>query len=324
MLMKLSANKLSYLKSKVKNIPRKLKREIYRIPTLQSIEVQSYQKILNNYAPFLPNLDYQGRSIVETLRQEGTCVIPLKEFQLSSTDTMMTTALKLAEKLKNSHQETNQNNPCEVGSAVEDLREFTEILLWALEPKLLDIIENYIELPILYQGFAMRRSIADGEYSGVRRWHIDWEDRRIIKIIIYLNDVVAGGGPYDYLARNITSQAIKKLNYYNLGYVSDEEMAIAVPKSDWTSCLASAGSVVISDTSSVFHRAQPPTSQERYSITFCYTSTTPQVCWNNRKITSKQWELIDRNTNERQKSCLGKKRLAQFVGKFSSLENLLF
>ena len=311
--MKLPNNNLSYITNKVKNIPYKLKREIYRIPALQTIKDRAYHKALENHAGLLPNLDSQGASIVEKLRQEGTCIIPIEELGLSSTDTMMSTAYSLADKLKLAFNQESQSNGCEIGSSPEDLREFPEILLWALEPKLLDIIENYIALPILYQGFAMRKSVADGRYSGVRRWHIDWEDRRIIKVIVYLNDVVAGGGPYEYISRDLTSEAIKKLNYYNLGYVSDEEMSAAIPKSNWTACLAKKGSVVISDTSSVFHRAQPPTDRERFSITFCYTSTMPQVLWRGRKISQQQWESIDRNTNQRQKNCLHKKRLAEFV-----------
>lgn len=311
--MKSYADNLSYLTNKVKNIPRKLKREIYRIPPIQALKDQAYQKALNNHAPLLPKLDAQSTSIVQTLREEGTCIVPIEQLQLSSIDAMMETAFALAEKLKVIDVKPNNSNGCEVGSSPEDLREFTEILLWALEPKLLDIVENYIGLPILYQGFAMRKSVADGQYSGVRRWHIDWEDRRIIKMIVYLNDVVAGGGPYDYISRNITQQAKEKLNYHNLGYVSDAEMATALPKSEWTSCFAKVGSVVISDTSSVFHRAQPPTDQERFSITFCYTSAMPQVAWRNRKITPQQWEIIDRNTNQRQKNCLHKKRLAEFT-----------
>lgn len=311
--MKISADNLSFITGKVKNIPRRLRREIYKIPPIQAIKEQAYQKALADHAQSLPDLDGQGASIVETLRQEGTCVIPIAELGLSSTDTMLSTAFCLADNLKLPTLEVKQNNNCEVGSSPEDLREFTEILLWALEPKLLDIIENYIGLPILYQGFAMRKSIADGQYSGVRRWHVDWEDRSIIKVIIYLNDVVSGGGPYEYISRKITPEVIKKLNYYNLGYVSDEEMAEAIPMSDWTACLAEKASVIISDTSSVFHRAQPPTQNERFSITFCYTSTTPQVIWNGRKITQQQWEIIDKNTNQRQKNCLPKKRLSPFI-----------
>ena len=313
MLMKISANNLSCFANKVKNIPRKLKREIYKIPPIQAIKEQAYRKALDDHAQFLPTLDAQGCSIIKALREEGTCIIPIEELELSSTKAMMDTAFTLANKLKVLNLESSKNDNCEVGSSPEDLREFSEMLLWALEPKLLDIVESYIGLPILYQGFAMRKSIADGQYSGVRRWHIDWEDRRIIKIIIYLNDVFPGGGAYNYISRDITSEAIKRLNYYNLGYVSDEEMALAVPRDDWTTCLASKGSVIISDTSSVFHRAQPPTHYERYSITFCYTSAMPQVVWNGRKISQDQWEIINRNTNQRQKDCLHKKRLAQFI-----------
>lgn len=313
MLMKISANDFSYIARKVKNIPHRLRREIYRIPPFQALKEQLYQKALNDYAQFLPQLDAQGQTIVEELHQEGTCVIPIENLGIPSTAKMMSTAFALAEKLKRIKSESNNADNCEVGSSPEDLREFTEMLFWALEPKLLDIVENYIGLPILYQGFAMRKSVADGKYSGVRRWHIDWEDRRIIKIIIYLNDVVEGGGPYNYIPRNMTAEAIAKLNYYNLGYLSDAEMATAISESDWQACLAPKGSVVISDTSSVFHRAQPPTEHERFSITFCYTSAMPQVIWRGRKISPEQWEIIEQNLSQRQKECLPKKRLAEFT-----------
>ena len=309
--MKISANKFSYIANKFKRIPLKLKREIYKIPPFQLIQDQVYQKALKSYSQFLPELDQQGKSVVKTLREEGTCIVTLEDLCLPSTHLMMQTALSLANNLKN--QTVNIHNNCEVGSSIEDLREFPEILLWALEPRLLDIVESYIGLPTMYQYFAMRRSIADGTFSGVRRWHVDWEDRRIIKIIIYLNDVVAGGGPYEYIARNMTSKAKTKLKYNNLGYISDEKMLEAVSKSDWKSCFASQGSVVISDTGSVFHRAQPPTQNERFSITFCYTSRKPQVIWKTREVSNQQWEFIDSKISSRQKSSLNKKLLNQFI-----------
>ena len=267
---------------KIKNIPRKLRRELYKIPLLHTMKEQVYQQAIDDHAQFLPELDTQGRLIVDTLRKNGTCVLPLEELNLPSTAKMMGRAFSLANKLVAPLQVDTLNKP-EVGSEREDLREFSEVLFWALEPRLLDIIENYIGLPVLYQGFAMRRSIADGQYSGVRQWHIDWEDRRLIKIIIYLNDVAAGGGPYEYISRENTVRAVKALNYYNLGFISDAEMKQALPVEDWTACLAPMGSMIISDTSSIFHRAQPPSLKERFSITFCYTSTTPQVIWRSRK-----------------------------------------
>ena len=292
---------------KIKYLPYKLKKKFYRLPLLYEMKEQGYQKALDYHAQFLPQLDHQGQSIVDTLRKDGTCILPIEELELASTANMMDRAFSLANKLI-APVDLNQSDNPEVGSDKEDLIEFSEIIFWALEPKLLDIIENYIGLPLLYQGFAVRRSIADGQYSGVRRWHIDWEDRRLIKIIIYLNDVAEGGGPYEYISRDKTVRAIAALNYYNLGYVSDAEMKEVIAVEDWTACLAKMGSIVISDSSNVFHRAQPPTKKERFSLTFCYTSAYPQVIWRSRKNSREQWKAIDRTLNQRQKACLNKRR----------------
>ena len=307
--MNISTNDLVNLTSRVKNIPYKIRREILKIPALQVMQEQSYQKALKDHARLLPQVDIFGTSILKKLRNEGTCVFPIEKLGLHSTPAMLNTAYLLADRLRNSAPIPYRVDNCEIDFDKSDLKGFPEILLWALEPKLLDLIENYIGLPILYQGFAIRRSIADGKYSGVRRWHIDWEDRRIIKIIIYLNDVTAGGGPYEYIRRETTAKAIETLNYYNLGYLSDEEMQEAVPSEEWTACFAPGDSVVITDTSGVFHRAQPPTVEERFSITFCYTSANPQVIWKTRKMTRQQWQIIDRQTNNRQKNCLPKRRI---------------
>ena len=292
---------------KIKNIPHKLRREIYRVPAFNALKEQAYQKMLDAHSPFLPLLDSQSEKILAGLRCEGTCIIPLERLKLASTERMMAAAYQLADELIRPVG-TNSFDPGEVRADIKELRESPEILLWALEPKLLDIIENYIGLPILYQGFGVRRSVADGQYSGVRRWHIDWEDRRIIKVIIYLNDVVAGGGPYEYIERSITTKAIETLDYYNLGYLSDAEMSRAVPPQDWSACLAKRNSVIITDTSNVFHRAQPPTLKERFSITFCYTSASPLVIWQGRKISREQWELVNSQLNDRQRNCLTKRK----------------
>ena len=289
---------------RIKNIPHKLRRELDRIPAFHALKEQAYQRSIDAHAPYLPLIDEQGQSIVDRLNQQGTCTIPLNQLELSTTKQMMVEAYRLADKLKHPADLAK----CEVGSAEEDLRECPEILLWALESKLLNIVENYIGLPILYQGFGVRRSVADGEYSGVRRWHIDWEDRRIIKVIIYLNDVEPGGGPYQYIRKDVTDRAIEDLNYYNLGHLSDSEMSQAVHPLDWSTCLGKEGSVIITDTSSVFHRAQPPTEKDRFSITFCYTSANPLVIWRGRKISRQEWEKVERQLDRRQVSCLTKRR----------------
>jgi hypothetical protein len=298
--------------NRIKNLPHKLKRELYRVPQLQAMKERTYQKAVDYHAPFLPLLDNQGQSIVDTMRRDGSYVIPLDQLNLSATEQMMSRAFSLADKLKTSAQtgQADEAKRSEISPDKQDFQEFPEFLFWALETKLLNIIENYIQLPILYQGFALRRSVANGKYTGVRRWHIDWEDRCVIKVIIYLNDVAAGDGAYQYIERDKTLEAIKALNYYNLGYVSDAEMREAVSTVDWTTCLGKQGSVIISDTSSVFHRAQPPTNNDRYSITFCYTSANPLVIWPNPPVSRQEWEVIDSQLNHKQRNCLTNRKFS--------------
>lgn len=305
--MRIFADKFPVIASQVKKKSLRLKLEMYhKIPAIKTVRDRAYRQALSKHSVSLPLLDSQSESILGQLRQEGTCIIPIKELGFASSEIMLKEALALADKLKFRSLGTKKNRISELGSRAEDLREFPQLLLWALEPKLLNIAEHYIGLPPLYQYVAIRRSAADGQQTGIRNWHLDCEDRRLLKIIIYLNDVATGDGPYEYISRSLTSKAIKKLNYYNLGNISEDEMRTAIPKSDWTSCLEKQGNVIITDTANVFHRIQPPINKERFSITYCYTSTSPQAQLGTDELSTRQKELIAKNTNLRQQKCLPK------------------
>ena len=75
-------------------------------------------------------------------------------------------------------------------------------------------------------------------------------------------------------AKREAAEAVAKVAYSS-GFVPDAAMADkVVPKSSWTPALAAARSAIFADTCKIFHRAQAPTSADRYSITFSWTSTT--------------------------------------------------
>ena len=122
---------------KLKNIPHKLRRELYRIPALNAMKEQAHQRAIDSHAQLLPLLNKQERAIVKRLKQEGTCIISLDELKLSTTEHMITTAHHLASKLN--QPQLNKLQKCEVEADKNDFREFPKILLWALEPKLLNI-----------------------------------------------------------------------------------------------------------------------------------------------------------------------------------------
>ncbi|NJL51931.1 MAG: hypothetical protein HC930_06355 [Hydrococcus sp. SU_1_0] len=72
--------------NKIKNIPHRLRREIYKIPPLQAMKEYAHQKAVDYHEPFLPLLDNQGQSMVDTMRRNGSCIIPLDDLNLSTTE----------------------------------------------------------------------------------------------------------------------------------------------------------------------------------------------------------------------------------------------
>ena len=146
---------------------------------------------------------------------------------------------------------------------------------WGLAEENLDLAERYIGLPVFFHGVAVRRERADGpaDYH-TRRWHLDIDDRRMLKIIIYLNDVGDGCGPFEYLNRNASDHAARIFRY-SAGHISDAAMARVVPAADWVQVTGPRLTAIFVDPKRLFHRVQPPTTADRYSLTFTYTSTTP-------------------------------------------------
>src|SRR4029079_19170529 len=102
----------------------------------------------------------------------------------------------------------------------------------------------------------------------------DIEDRRMLKIIVYLSDVHEGCGPFEYVNQGWTTHAARVLNYAS-GFVSDSAMARVVPSEEWIQVTGPRLSAIFVDTSRGLHRAKPPTLADRYSMTFTYSSTRP-------------------------------------------------
>jgi hypothetical protein len=301
----LSTNFLDSSIARLKNLPNQVKRKIYHIPLFKARQEKIYQDLLKNYISCLPLLSSADNKILQELQDTGTCVTSLTELSFKSNDKMLAMSRQLIDKINALPIDPNKDIS-DINLALEGLLDYPDIYLWGLEERLLDIIENYIGLPVTYQGFGMRKDFANGKSVGIRKWHLDWEDRCLIKMIIYLNDVDLDGGPYQYIHRSLTPDLIKFFKYYNLGYLTDEEMESAVSKSQWQSCPGPEHSVVLSDPGNVFHRAKPPTKQDRIALTFCYTSYQPQVNWTPPKVSSEQWHEIEAQLNERQKRCVGK------------------
>lgn len=238
----------------------------------------NYRIALWKHARRLPALEERDRLIVDTLKQEGVYVTSITELGLDST-----TELLKAAQVQLSRMSAADNTP--VGEklpqiyTVTDVGEFSQ---WGREKRLLAIVENYIGLPIAFHGVHLRRDFPNTNQFGTLLWHKDSEDRRIIKIIVYLTDVEAHHGPFEYVPLSLTS--LFSFNYYRIYYklwrsgylgIKDEQLKEIIPKKYWKSCTGPAGTVIFVDTKRVLHHGTLR-AQKRDTLFFVYTANPPK------------------------------------------------
>ncbi|NEQ62532.1 MAG: hypothetical protein F6K53_36170 [Moorea sp. SIO4A1] len=290
----------NYLVKKIKRLPGKLKRESLRIPMLDHLYYGDYIKRLENHANSLPALDPVDLPLLNSLLKQGTVVTSLEELAISYKE-LIDSAEDIFPKLRG--LPIPKLESCITYR--EELISYPQIFKWALNERLLDIVENYLGVPVLLAGVTLQRTIADGKPVHVRQWHVDPEDYRMVKIIIYFNDVGLDGGPFEYIPRHLTSSLAQALNYnyYSSGFVSDQEMTRVAPKATWIPCPGPYGTVIFTDTRSIFHRLKPPTGSQRYSITFAYTSRRPITTFE-RNFSKHQLQVIASGLSQRQQDCL--------------------
>lgn len=153
---------------------------------------------------------------------------------------------------------------------------------WGLGERNLDIAERHIQRPVRYVGLEVKVERAREPHPSqqARHWHLDAEDRRMLKIIVYLNDVDSGGGPFQHLSLPTSEVTRRRLRCRpGISFLDDEAIAGVAPRTDWHHVTGAAGTAVYADTGRLVHRLMSPTDRERYSVTFLYTSDRPYVVY---------------------------------------------
>lgn len=284
-----------YKGNPIERVLSKLKREAIRLPLLRVAHGYAHRQALDAHSTKLPALDPRDLPLLEGLRREGALMVDVEAMGLPETPGMFAALDKLLPELK--QLKPNGDNAPRISG--RRLMDFPEVHLWGLNERLLRLIENYIELPIFYRGADVRREVADSRPTDVRQWHVDNEDHRMFRIIIYLNDVDENGGPFEYMTRDNTVVATRQLDYGS-GFVTDSEMERVVPRSAWRQATGPRHFGAFADTCRVFHRAMPPKARDRFSITFSWTSTTPIKTYPAVPYTRSAYDYLASHANARQ------------------------
>ena len=177
-----------------------------------------------------------------------------------------------------------------------------------MSDRLLDIAENYLGVPIGYDGANVYFTKADGMEAGQRRWHRDAEDRRMLKIALYLNDVDEDGGPLQLLRRQLPDH--DRMVRGKFPILSQEKLETALgdfdPDRDVVTCTGKAGTVIFADTAALYHRGKPASARDRCAIFFNYMNRAPLRPFRCERstISRAQTRRLAASMPQRQRDCL--------------------
>ena len=283
-------------------IRKRVFKKINQIPFIRHQADIAYQIAVETHKSNLPIICPNDLELVEKIQTEGVVITSLDDLAILSNSQLLDSAKNLMVKMTTKN--SIDKNQFVVHATSQQLMEHPQIFLWGLEQRLINIVEHYIGLPIAYHGAYFRRDIANKLEIGSRLWHIDPEDRKVLKIIVYLNDIGESQGPFQYIPQSLTAKVAQSLKY-TYGYIQDSTMQKVISPTNYKSCIGNAGTVVFAATGSILHRGKPPETSDRYTIFFDYTSRRKQdLYYINFTLPDKDLFLLSQNLSEQQKQCL--------------------
>ena len=258
----------------VDRVSNRAKREILaKFPPATRWAASRRQSVRDAYHSNLPALDDRQRRHMEVLEDRGIVAGAWSDFGIAGVEELKPLLASLAEELA-SRPARPEGEDSTVRLSRDEMLEDVGLYQWGLQDEVLDLVENYLGEPARYYGPLVHRELADSRVISTRQWHRDIEDERVLKILVFLNEVDTDGGPFTYVPRAITQEATRRLHYVG-GFVDDERFSSVVPRSEWVQATGPQWTAAMPDTAQIFHRAQAPVARDRYSVTFTWMSRTP-------------------------------------------------
>lgn len=151
----------------------------------------------------------------------------------------------------------------------------------ALEEKVLSIINAYMGMFSKFYMFTLNKTMpidSGTKETQSQRWHRDPEDKKMVKVFIYFNDVDESAGPFTYIKGSHLEG-----KYGNLfppepprgSLPPAEEVKKLIPEKDILVCTAPAGTIIFCDTRGI-HKGGYATKKHRVMSTFYYSSRASQ------------------------------------------------
>lgn len=238
---------------------------------------QRHAAALNRHSHSLPQMDPLGAAIVDAVNTHGVYVTTLDALGVPGSASLMDLAGPLADDFAEDARTLAAEGQQFIIVPPAEIVRNPQIFRWGLHDRLLDIAESYIGLPVAYDGVVINYTVADGLEIATRQWHRDREDRRMLKIAIYLHEVDDEGGPFECISLPDTVRSDDEGYRYEFGSEDSLRQRLGADFSrDRRSCTGLKGTVVFADTARFFHRGKPATGRDRAALFYSYFANPPR------------------------------------------------
>ena len=151
---------------------------------------------------------------------------------------------------------------------------------FGLHPELLSVVNEYLGMyaKLRYSAFWLNLSNPDQDAYSSQFWHRDHEDRKQVKVFIYLEDVDKDSGPFCFIPGMHKGKLRKKDppdstgKEYGTIRADDRAMNKIVAREKWFTGIAPKGTVIVADTKS-YHKGGLAINKDRHLFTSAYYST---------------------------------------------------
>lgn len=235
-----------------------------------------YNRARAAHKPRVPVLSQQDQSIVADLDRKGVHVTSLEALGLPGSDQLLDEGRRLYERYCGDGWPDSSPLASSFQARPADVVASRGIFFWGLHDRLLDIAEASLGVPVAFDGINIFFTKADGREKSNRLWHRDAEDRRMVKIGVYFNDVDEDGGPFQLLCRIPKEDRLVRGLYPILTQEKlERRLGDLDMDRDVATCIGKAGTVVFADTASHYHRGKPATGRNRGAVFFNYMNRVP-------------------------------------------------
>lgn len=223
---------------------------------------------LRSPAKNLPPLQSAEETILNNLRKDGFAQSSLTALQLPFNSQLERAVENAFPKLL-SCGSVNPAKPYNHQLTQTELQD-SGLINWGLDERLLSLATNYLKTPVTFQGLVARRDDPDGKEVETRMWHRDPEDFKILKAVVYLNDVTEDDGPFECIPKQHTLQLDWHPKNRKGRLVKTEKL-----ENLKVSLTGRKGTVLFADTCRMYHRGKMNTKGSRFALFYTYHPKSP-------------------------------------------------